>query len=134
MAEHDKRIATISTTDAPAAVGPYAQAVRVGGTVWTSGQIGLDPGTGSMVDGGVEGQTQRVFDNLQAVLLAAGSSLDRVVKTMCFLADMNDFQAFNAIYASRFGTHRPARSTVQAARLPLDARVEIEVIALCDEA
>lgn len=123
---------TIATADAPAAVGPYAQAIRVGTTVWTSGQIGLDPSTGGMVEGGVEAQTQRVFDNLRAVLAEAGSSLDRVVKTMCFLQDMGDFQAFNAVYARNMGEHRPARSTVQAARLPLNALVEIEVIALCD--
>src|SRR5271163_428710 len=122
----------ISTGNAPAAIGPYSQAVRVGDFLYTSGQVALDPATGVIVSGGIEAQTTRVLENLKAVLEAAGSSLDRVFKTTVFLKDMNDFAAMNAIYGKYFapeGTVSPARSTVEVARLPKDALVEIEVIA-----
>lgn len=123
------KLQTVQTADAPAAIGPYSQAVVHNGLVYTAGQIPLDPATGEMVDGDVAAQTERVLLNLRAVLEAAGSSLDRVIKTTVFLRDMNDFAAMNEVYARFFGAQRPARSTVQAARLPRDARVEIEVIA-----
>jgi 2-iminobutanoate/2-iminopropanoate deaminase len=120
----------VSTDTAPAAVGPYSQAVIANGMVFTSGQIGLVPGTKDFAGDDLEAQTRQVLTNLEAVLVAAGSGLEHVVKTMVFLADMNDFAAFNAIYAEAFDTAKPARSTVQAAALPLGARVEIEAIAL----
>lgn len=120
----------VHTPDAPAAIGPYSQAIALDGWVFTSGQIALDPSTGTLVEGDIEAQTERVMSNLEAVLQAANSGLDQIVKTTVFLLDMNDFQRFNAIYAARLGQHRPARSTVQVSRLPRDARVEIEVIAL----
>jgi 2-iminobutanoate/2-iminopropanoate deaminase len=121
---------TVITTEyAPAAIGPYSQAIALGDLVFTSGQIPLDPTTGQVVEGGIEVQTRRVLDNLAAVLQAAGSSLRQVVKTTIFLADMNDFAAVNTIYAEYFGADPPARSTVQVARLPRDVRVEIEAIA-----
>lgn len=119
----------ISTSDAPAAVGPYSQAVVQGGLVYTAGQIALDPETMQLVGANVARQTERVFLNLQAVLEAAGASLQTVVKTTVFLSDMNDFAAMNEVYAAHFGEHRPARSTVQAAALPKGAAVEIEAIA-----
>jgi 2-iminobutanoate/2-iminopropanoate deaminase len=123
----------VSTTDAPTAIGPYSQAVRVSETLYTSGQVGLDPHTGNMVAGGIEEQTTRVLENLKAVLGAAGIDLVHVVKTTVFLKDMKDFAAMNAIYARYFappGTVPPARSTVQVAGLPKDALVEIECIAM----
>ena len=122
----------ISTSDAPAAIGPYSQAIRTGDTVFTSGQIPIDPATGDMVPGGIEAQTTRVCENLQAVLAAAGLTFAHVVKTTVFLKSMADFAAMNAIYAQYFappGTIPPARSTVQVAALPKDALVEIECIA-----
>jgi 2-iminobutanoate/2-iminopropanoate deaminase len=122
----------VSTTDAPAAIGPYSQAVRVGDTLYTSGQIPTDPATGNLVPGGIAEQTTRVLDNLKAVLGAAGIDLVHVVKTTVFLKDMKDFAAMNAIYAHYFappGIVPPARSTVQVAALPKDALVEIECIA-----
>lgn len=118
----------IQTPDAPQAIGPYAQAVAVDGWLFTSGQIPLNA-AGELVDGDVTVQTTQVLDNLHAVLTAAGSGFDKVVKTTVFLADMNDFAAMNAVYAARFGSHTPARSTVQVARLPRDVKVEIEVVA-----
>ena len=118
----------VSTREAPAAVGPYSQGIVVDRFVYTAGQIGLDPGTGKLVEGGLEAETRRALANLAAILEAAGGGLDRVVKTTVFLADMRDFPAMNAIYAEAFREHRPARSTVQAAALPLGARVEIEAI------
>lgn len=121
---------TIKTDRAPQAIGPYAQAVVAGGFVFTSGQIPLDPATGEFVAGGIAEQTEQVLRNLSAVLEAAGTSLDRVVKTTVFLSDMNDFAAMNEVYGRFFEREKPARSTVQAARLPRDARVEIEVVAL----
>lgn len=120
----------VSTEKAPGAIGPYSQAVKAGGMVFCSGQIPIDPATGEFVEGGVAEQTDRVFKNLIAVLEAGGSSLDGVVKTTVFLADMNDFAAMNEVYAKYFDSNKPARATVQAARLPRDAKVEIECIAL----
>lgn len=120
----------ISTTNAPAAIGPYSQAVKVGTLLFTAGQIGLEPGSGLLVDG-IEGQTRQVMANLAAVLEAAGSSLGQVVKTTIFLADMADFSRVNAIYGEAFAKEPPARSTVQAAALPRGALIEIEAIALC---
>lgn len=120
----------IQTDAAPQAIGPYSQAIKVNGFVFASGQIPLDPATMQIIEGDVKVQTQRVLANLQAVLEGAGSSLDRVVKTTVFLADMADFGAMNEVYAGFFGESRPARSTVEVARLPRDARVEIDVIAL----
>ncbi len=124
-----KDLHTISTADAPAAIGPYAQAVRAGDFVYTSGQIPLTP-DGVFVAGDVRAQTEQVFANLRAVLAAAGGSLDHVVKATVFVSDLNDFNVINEVYAEAFGEHRPARSTVQAARLPRDAKVEIELVAL----
>ena len=120
----------VKTESAPAAIGPYSQAVRAGSFVFASGQIPLDPKTGQFVEGGVAEQTEQVMRNLTAVLEAAGTGLDRVVKTTVFLADMNDFALMNEVYGRYFQENPPARATVQAARLPRDARVEIEVIAL----
>lgn len=120
----------IKTESAPAAIGPYSQAVRVGNLVFASGQIPIDPKTGEFVAGGVAEQTEQVMRNLAAVLEAAGSGLDRIIKTTVFLADMNDFAAMNEVYGRYFKENPPARATVQAARLPRDARVEIEAIAL----
>lgn len=123
---------SIHTTQAPAALGPYSQAIRIGDFVFTSGQVALDPATGQIVSGGIQAQTHRVLQNLQAVLAAAGLHLARVVKTTVFLKDMDDFAAMNNIYAEYFqadGVPAPARSTVEVARLPKDALVEIEVIA-----
>ena len=120
----------ISTQGAPAPVGPYQQAVRIGNLVFTAGQIPLDPRTNEVVGVGIEGQTQRVLENLQAILEAAGTSLNRVVKTTVYLRDMNDFPAMNKVYADFFRADiAPARSTVQVVRLPKDVAVEIEAIA-----
>ena len=120
----------IETSDAPKAIGPYSQAIVANGIVFTAGQIGTDPKTGTLVEGGVEAQTEQVLKNLEAVLKASGSGLDQVVKTTVFLADMNDFAKMNEVYAKRFKALFPARSTVQVARLPRDAKIEIEVIAV----
>jgi 2-iminobutanoate/2-iminopropanoate deaminase len=120
----------IQTDHAPAAIGPYSQAIAHGGLVFTAGQIPLDPQTGELLQGSIEEQTERVMKNLQAVLEAAGASLQSVVKTTVFLRDMGDFAAMNEVYARYFGGHAPARSTVQAARLPKDCAVEIEAIAV----
>ena len=119
----------VSTPSAPAAIGPYSQAIRSGSWLFVSGQIPLDPGTGEMIAGDIAAQTHRVFGNLAAILEAAGSSLDRVVRTTVYLADLTDFSAMNAVYATYFRDPAPARATIQAARLPRDARVEIDVIA-----
>jgi len=124
-------IEKITTTDAPAAIGPYSQAVRAGNMLYTSGQIPLDPATGAMCGDDITAQAERVMQNLAAVLAAGGSSFDRVVKTTCFLADMADFAAFNAVY-SRYITSAPARSCVAVAALPKGALVEVEVIAAAD--
>jgi 2-iminobutanoate/2-iminopropanoate deaminase len=120
----------VQTDSAPKALGPYSQAIKANGLVFASGQIALDPATGSLVEGGIAEQTARVLNNLKAVLEAAGSSLDRVVKTTVFLADLNDFTAMNEAYGAFFGDVPPARSTVEVSRLPRDVRVEIDVIAL----
>ncbi|MBX7055914.1 MAG: RidA family protein [Pyrinomonadaceae bacterium] len=120
----------ISTDNAPGAIGPYSQAIKAGGLVFCSGQIPIDPATGNFVSDNVGEQTDQVLKNLSAVLEAAGSSLDGVVKTTVFLADMGDFAEMNEIYGKYFDSNKPARATVQAARLPRDARVEIECIAL----
>ncbi len=118
----------VNTTAAPAAIGPYSQAVHAGSYVFTSGQLGIDPATGTLVEG-VEAQTQQVLANLAVVLEAAGVSFQDVVKTTIFLADMNDFQTVNTVYATRFSADPPARSTVQVAALPRRALVEIEMVA-----
>ena len=120
----------IQTDRAPAAIGPYSQAITTGELVFTAGQIALDPASMEIVAGDVTAQTDRVMANLAAILTAAGSSLQRVVKTTVFLKDMGDFAAMNAVYGRHFGDHKPARSTVEAARLPKDVLVEIEAVAL----
>ena len=120
----------ISTPSAPKAVGPYSQAIVAGGLVFCSGQLGLDPATGTFAATDTAGQARQVLQNLAAVLEAAGSGLRQVVKTTVFLADMNDFTVMNAEYEKAFGEHKPARSTVEVKRLPKDARVEIECIAV----
>ena len=119
----------VDTDAAPAAIGPYSQAIIHGGLVFTAGQIPLDPATGELVEGDVAVQTDRVLRNLSAVLASAGASLGTVIKTTVFLRDMGDFAAMNEVYGRFFADHRPARSTVQVARLPRDAAVEIEVVA-----
>ncbi|MGG0658038.1 RidA family protein [Rummeliibacillus pycnus] len=119
----------VATKNAPAAIGPYVQGMIVNNLFYSSGQIPLSP-TGEFVDGDITEQTNQVFENLKAVLAEAGSSLDKVVKTTVFIADMEDFAAMNDEYARHFGAHKPARTTVEVARLPKDAKVEIEVIAL----
>jgi 2-iminobutanoate/2-iminopropanoate deaminase len=127
----------IATTAAPAAIGPYSQAIRIGNTVYTSGQVALDPATGELVAGGIEPQTTRVLENLKAVLGAAGLDFAHVVKTTVFLKDMADFAAMNSLYARYFapnGIVAPARSTVQVAALPKNALVEIECIAITPSA
>ena len=118
----------VQTEHAPAAIGPYSQALVTGGLVFTSGQIPLDPATGAVVEGGVEAQAEQVMKNLAAVLEEAGSGLDKAVKTTCFLADMNDFAAFNEVYA-RYFTGKPARSCVAVRQLPKSVLVEVEAIA-----
>jgi 2-iminobutanoate/2-iminopropanoate deaminase len=122
-------VEALHTDGAPAAIGPYSQAVRSGGFLFTAGQIGLDPATGELVGTDVESQARRVFRNLAAVLAAAGAGFGDVVKTTVYLADMTDFAAVNAIYAEHFVTPYPARSTVEAGGLPKGARVEIDVVA-----
>ena len=128
----DTRKQPITTPNAPAAIGPYSQAIAIDGFVYTSGQVGFDPTTGELVPGGITEQTEQVLRNLTAVLAAAGCTLADTVKTTVFLKDMNDFAAMNEVYARHLappGAIAPARSTVEAARLPRDARVEIELIA-----
>jgi 2-iminobutanoate/2-iminopropanoate deaminase len=123
----------IQTDRAPKAIGPYSQAIKARGFVYASGQIPIDPATGQFVEGGITEQTEQVMKNVAAVLEAAGSRLDRIVKTTVFLADMEEFAAMNDVYAKFFTSDPPARATVQAAGLPRNARVEIEVVALVDE-
>lgn len=118
-----------STTEAPAAIGPYSQAIQCGNLLFVSGQIPLDPTTGALVDGDISAQTERVMRNVNAILRAAGLSFAHVVKTTVYLKDLADFDAMNAVYAARMSSPPPARSTVQVARLPRDVKVEIEVIA-----
>ena len=120
---------TVSTGNAPAAIGPYSQAVSSGGFLFCSGQIPLDPATGKMVEGGIEAQTERVLKNLEAVLSSGGSTLASVVKTTVYLADLADFPAMNAVYGRFFVQAPPARATVQVAKLPAGARVEIDAVA-----
>jgi 2-iminobutanoate/2-iminopropanoate deaminase len=121
---------TVTTNNAPGAIGPYSQAIKAGGMVFCSGQIPIDPATGEFVSDVVAEQTEQVLKNLGEVLSAAGTSLDNVVKTTVFLADMNDFAEMNEVYGRYFSENKPARATVQAARLPRDARVEIDCIAI----
>ena len=126
-----QELRSITSDKAPAAMGPYSQAILAGDLVFCAGQLGLDPATRQIVSGDIRAQTARVLDNLAAVLAAAGSGLDRVTKTTVFLADMAEFAAMNEVYAEKFGTHRPARSTIEVAKLPgTGGRVEIECIAL----
>jgi 2-iminobutanoate/2-iminopropanoate deaminase len=120
----------ISTKDAPQAIGPYSQAIRANGFVFTAGQVAIDPATQQLIGSDVATQTERVLKNLSAILQAAGTGLEKVVRSTVFLKDMNDFAAMNQVYASYFAANPPARSTVQVARLPKDALVEIDVIAL----
>jgi len=119
----------VSSEFAPAAIGPYSQAIRAGSLLFLSGQIPLHPATGALVDGDIAAQTHQVFANLKAILAAGGATFDNVVRTTVYLADMNDFTTVNEIYATYFSSPAPARATVQAARLPKDARVEIDLIA-----
>jgi 2-iminobutanoate/2-iminopropanoate deaminase len=119
----------IRTERAPGAIGPYSQAIEAGGLVWASGQIPLDPATGAIVPGGIEEQTARTLENVRAVLEAAGTGLDRAVKTVVYLADLSDFEAMNRVYATFFPGVAPARATVEVSRLPRGARIEIDVVA-----
>ena len=120
----------ISTTAAPSAIGPYSQAVQAGELLFVSGQIPIDPASGELVQGGIEAETRQVMNNLKAILEAAGSSLEKVVKATLFIADMDQFGTINAIYAEYFQTAPPARACVEVARLPRDVQVEIEAVAL----
>jgi 2-iminobutanoate/2-iminopropanoate deaminase len=122
-------IGTVSTPGAPRAIGPYSQGIRAGEFLFTAGQVGFDPATGELVDGGIAEQTGQVLQNIRAILQAAGTDLSSVVKTTVFLVDMADFAAMNEVYAAAFGDHRPARSTVAVAALPRGARVEIDAVA-----
>lgn len=134
MSDFEK--SAVSIAHAPAAIGPYSQAVRVGNVIYTSGQIALDPGTGQLVTGGITEQTTRVLENVKAILTAGGSDLTRVIKTVVFLKDMKDFTAMNAVYGKYLapeGVTAPARSTVAVAGLPRDGLVEIEVVAILPE-
>lgn len=119
----------VATNDAPKAIGPYSQAVKLGGMVYTSGQIALDPATGNLVDGDFTAQTRRVFENMKAVLRESGSDFKKVVKATVYLTDLANFQTLNTIYAEYFGDHKPARSTVGVSQLPKGAQVEIDLIA-----
>jgi 2-iminobutanoate/2-iminopropanoate deaminase len=132
---NDSQKTPVSTPHAPAAIGPYSQAIRLGNLIYTSGQIALNPATGQLVSGAITDQTTRVLENIKAILTTAGTDLAHVIKTVVFLKDMNDFASMNAVYAKYLafeGTVAPARSTVEVARLPKDALVEIEVIAAVD--
>ena len=119
----------VSTPSAPQAIGPYSQGIRAGSLLFVSGQVPIDPATGTLIEGDIAAQTHRVFQNIGEILKAGGASFDHVVRTTVFLADMNDFAAMNAVYATYFSAPAPARATVQVSRLPRDARVEIDVIA-----
>lgn len=123
----------IHTKQAPTAIGPYVQAMKVGNMIYTSGQIALVPETNEVIVGGIEAQTEQVLKNLKAVLTEADSDMNQVVKTTCFLKNMDDFAAFNAIYEKYFGGHKPARSCVAVAKLPKDVLCEVEVIAVVKE-
>ena len=120
----------VETTKAPAAIGPYSQAVEAGGFLFVSGQIPIDPASGELVQGGIQAETRQVLNNLRAILEAAGSSLEKVVKTTLYIADMDAFGTINAIYAEYFETQPPARACVEVARLPKDVQIEIEAVAL----
>ena len=120
----------VDTANAPKAIGPYSQAIRASGFVYTSGQTPLDPARGEMVEGAFEDQVHRVFRNLEAVLTAAGSSFAKVVKATVYVTDLGNFQKLNTIYASYFGDHKPARTTIQASGLPKGAQVEIDLVAV----
>ncbi len=120
----------IATDKGPKAIGPYSQAIKASGFIYTAGQIPFDPATGQIIEGGIAQQTARVFDNLKAVVEAAGSSLDKAVKATVYLKDMNDFAAMNEVYARYFQNNPPARSTVEVSRLPRDVRVEIDLVVL----
>ena len=122
----------IQTTGAPRAIGPYSQAIKNGNFVFCSGQIGLVPEAGKIIEGGIAVETERALKNLEAVLKEAGAQLSHVVRTTVYLAEMKDFEAMNEVYGRFFGDHRPARSTIQAGALPRGARVEIDVIAMLD--
>jgi|SRR6266849_1873055 len=128
--QEDRVIETVATERGPKAIGPYSQGVRANGFVFLSGQIALDPKTQQIVEGGIAAQTERVLENVKGIVEAAGSSMQRVVKTTVFLADMNDFAAMNEVYSRYFASHPPARSTVEVSRLPRDVRVEIDAVAL----
>jgi 2-iminobutanoate/2-iminopropanoate deaminase len=128
MGSNAMSLKTISVDDAPKAIGPYAQGIVAGGFLFTAGQVGLDPATMKLVEGDVAAQTRRVFDNLEAVLAGAGAALSDVVRAGVFLVDMGDFAKMNEVFAARFGAHRPARSTVAVAALPVGARVEIDLV------
>jgi len=119
--------------DAPKAIGPYSAGIKIGNFVYTAGQLGIDPESGAFVEGGIEAQTRQALKNLKAVLEAAGSSLENVIKTTVFLRDMNEFAAMNGVYAEFFTEKFPARSAVQVARLPLDGAVEIEAVAVTSD-
>ena len=119
----------VATDNAPKAIGPYSQAVRAGNLLFVSGQVPIDPATGALIEGDIAAQTDRVMRNLSAILEAAGATMDHVVRCTVYLADMNDFAAMNDVYGSYFSQPAPARATIQAVRLPKDARVEIDVIA-----
>ena len=123
----------VSTEKAPKALGPYSQAIRAGGFIWCSGQIPVDPAANAVTATTIEGQTRQAITNLKHVLEAAGAGLDKVVKTTVFISDMNDFAALNAVYAEMFGDTKPARSCVQAARLPKDVKLEIEAVAVDEQ-
>jgi 2-iminobutanoate/2-iminopropanoate deaminase len=120
----------IATEKGPKAIGPYSQAIRANGFIFTAGQVAFDPATGQIIEGDVSAQTVRVLENLKAIVEAAGSSLDHAVKATVYLKDMSDFAAMNEVYARYFAKNAPARSTVEAARLPRDVRVEIDLVVL----
>ena len=124
------QIDAVATPDAPAAIGPYSQAIQANGFLYTSGQVALDPATGALVDSSFEDQVHRVFRNLQAVLHAGGSSFDRVIKATVYVTDLGNFATLNTIYASYFGDHKPARTTVEVSALPKGSAVEIDLVAL----
>jgi 2-iminobutanoate/2-iminopropanoate deaminase len=123
---------TIHTDDAPKAVGPYSQAIKAGDYLFLSGQVGINPVTGKLVEGGIEAQAKQVFENIRHVLKAKGLKLNDVAKSTVFLKNFDDFATMNGLYEAAFGEHRPARSTVEVARLPLDALIEVECIAHID--
>lgn len=124
------RMKVLHTDKAPAAVGPYSQAIKVGDLIYTSGQLALDPKTGDLVNDEIQAATRRSLDNIKAILEEAGSSLDKVVKSTIFLSDMENFAKVNEVYGEYFSGHKPARSCIEVARLPKDALIEIEVVAL----